>query len=408
MASDQGLPAVESLFLEALRYGIAGAPVPWTEPPELSAQKALAHLARAQVVQPLIVEALSACPAMSDSPVLDVMKRETRALVLRQARRTAEFLLLLRQLDSRGLRPVILKGAICRDLYPQPEQRPSTDEDLLIDPEELPTWDRALLDCGLQRLDPDVSLEGADELAYVDPERELYLELHMQPIVSLSRACTDCNLALEGALARRVQLHLYGETLDTLHPTDHLLYLLCHAYKHLLYGGVGIRQLCDICLFARRYAGELDWAALRSACESLKIQTLSAAFFRFGERRLAIPGPEAFADLAPDEEPLVRDCLTGGLYGANDPDRVHSNALTLDAADADRQGRRRRGLARALFPGVQTMSARYPYLQKRPWLLPAAWVQRLGRYLAEKGAPGETLRIGEERVALLRQYGVVR
>lgn len=33
-------------------------------------------------------------------------------------------------------------------------------------------------------------------------------------------------------------------------PTDHLLCLLCHAYKHFLYAGFGIRHVCDIGIFA--------------------------------------------------------------------------------------------------------------------------------------------------------------
>ena len=38
-------------------------------------------------------------------------------------------------------------------LYPEPEQRPSSDEDLLIDPKELARWHRELLACGLSDKD---------------------------------------------------------------------------------------------------------------------------------------------------------------------------------------------------------------------------------------------------------------
>ena len=400
------MDAGESLLLEALRCGVAGAPVPWTEPPAKSAQNALIRLAGAHGLMPLLAHTLHGCPAMADEPRFSVMQQEGRRLAMHQATRTAEFLLLLRDLDARGLRPLVLKGAVCRSLYPEPELRPSTDEDLLIAPEDFPAYHAAPIACGLHLLDEAAPTEGADEVTYVDWNRDLYLELHMRPF-PLNHPIADCGRFLEGAMNRAVPLQIYGQTLYTLHPSDHLLFLLCHAYKHILHGGVGIRQICDICLLARRYAGEIDWPRLRAACGELKIETLSAAFFRMGERWLGIPAPAAFADLTPDEEPLLHDCLTGGLYGADDRDRLHSSTLTLDAVAAERQGRRRRGLLKALFPSAASLAHRYPYLYKRPWLLPAAWVQRASSYAAEKSAPSRSLRIGEERIKLLRRYGVL-
>ncbi|MBQ3424397.1 MAG: nucleotidyltransferase family protein [Oscillospiraceae bacterium] len=401
------MKTAEILLFEALRCAVTGTPLPWTESPDLSAQKSLARLARAQALTPLIAQALDGCPAVKDSSVLATMRREARQITMRQAVRTGEFLLLLRELDRRGLRPLVLKGAVCRSLYPEPEQRPSTDEDLLIPPEDFRAYHEALLACGLRLLKPEEPPEEDYEVTYVDPDRDLYVELHKLPFAPDSDAYGDCNACVDGAFSRRTALRLYGESIDTLCPTDHLQYLLCHAYKHILYGGVGLRQICDICLFARRYGSEIDWARVRGSCEDLKIETLAAAFFRIGERHLAIPGPAGFADLDPEEGPLLQDCLAGGLYGAEDLDRMHSSALTLDAVAADRQGRRRHGLLKALFPDAKTMSVRFPYLQKRPWLLPVAWTQRILRYTTKNRAPTKSLHIGQERVALLRHYGVL-
>ncbi len=398
------MDSTERLFLDALRYGLAGVPVPWTEAPERSAQIALLRLARAQALLPVLVQALYSCPATREGSALQSARREARAVTVRQATRTAEFMLLLRELEACGLRPVVLKGAVCRSLYPEPEQRLSTDEDLLIAPEDFPAYHDALLACGLQLLRTDEPLEDPEEVTYVDPERDLYLELHMRLFAAESGAYGDCNKLFVGALNRAVETGLYGTRIRTLSPTDHLLFLLCHAYKHILHGGVGIRHICDLCLFSQQYEAEIDWSRVRRGAEQQRIETLSAAFFRIGERHLGIPAPAAFADLTPDEEPLVHDCLTGGLYGADDPDRLHSSTLTLEAVAAEKQGRRRRGLVKALFPSAATLSGRFPYLYKRPWLLPVAWTQRIVCYLRERRAPSKTLQIGQERIELLRQY----
>ena len=99
--------------------------------------------------------------------------------------------------------------------------------------------------------------------------------------------------------------------------------------------------------------------------------------------------------------------MSGGLYGVVDEDRLHSGSMTLDAVAAQKRGRRRRSLAASLFPPASSLAGRYPSLRKRPWLLPLAWVQRTVGYLKKRRASAASVRIGEKRVELLKQYGMI-
>ena len=104
--------------------------------------------------------------------------------------------------------------------------------------------------------------------------------------------------------------------------------------------------------------------------------------------------------------------LASGLHGA-EIDRLHSARITLGAvADSNAGKAASGGLRKTLFPPAKQLSGRYPWLEKRPWLLPAAWAARFGTYLKERGShgkesPAASLRIGQERLELLRQYGVI-
>ena len=122
--------------------------------------------------------------------------------------------------------------------------------------------------------------------------------------------------------------------------------------------------------------------------------------------------PEVFSELEVDETDLLEDILSGGLYGVSDIDRAHSGTMTLEAVAAEKQGRRATGLLAAAFPKATSLEGRYPYLKGRPWLVPVAWAQRMGRYLTHRDRqtqtdPGRTVRIGRERVQLLKEYGVI-
>lgn len=396
------------LLLQALSCALRGVSVPWEAGSVLSWPK-LRSLASAHNVLPLVAQALWDSPiaAAEPAPVKSFCVR-AKQLVTVQAQHTGDFLLLYRELQRRGLSPVVMKGIVCRSLYPFPEQRPSVDEDLLIAPDEVMVYHEAFLSLGYALVERDISVQDAPELSYQHPDSHLYIELHKYPFPPDSEAYGDCNALFADALARAVPLVFLDTTLYTLSPTDHLLFLICHAYKHFLHSGVGIRQLCDIGMFARRYEREIDWQRVSDGCASLRIDRMAAAMFRIAERWLDLPMPQAFADLTADEAPLLEDILTAGLYGTEDEDRLHSGTMTLDAVAAGKQGRKRRGLLATLFPSADSLATRYPYLRKRPWLLPWAWLRRAVGYLQNRqNRAGESMRIGEQRIDLLRHYKVI-
>ena len=93
--------------------------------------------------------------------------------------------------------------------------------------------------------------------------------------------------------------------------------------------------------------------------------------------------------------------------------RKHSSRLTLEAVSAQNRGETgSHGLLKSLFPTAQELEGRYPYLKDKPMLLPVAWTDRLVNYYLElaksrANSPAESIRIGNERIDLLRQYEVL-
>ena len=116
-----------------------------------------------------------------------------------------------------------------------------------------------------------------------------------------------------------------------------------------------------------------------------------------------------------DETPMLSDLLDGGVYGGASMSRLHSSTMTLNAVAADRRGRKAGGnVLCTLFPSRKALEGRYLFLRTKPWLLPVAWVRRIAHYAAERRGAGadnsaaESLRIGSERVELLRRYGIIK
>ena len=413
---------INQLFLESLGASLRGERVQWENPLSTQDWAALLKLAQAHQVLPMIYEAVYACPAArsADARLMMMGKRQTMQSVMMQAMKTGDFLALMKHLQAAGVTPCVVKGIVCRSLYPNPDHRVSGDEDVLIPPEQFERCHEAMLAFGMQPADPQQDIQTAHEVPYGKPGSPLYIELHKHLFPPESDAYGDFNRFFADAHAHTIQIDVNGTSLTTLSPTDHFFYLICHAFKHFLHSGFGIRQVCDIVLFAGRYGREINWTAVLESCREIRAEQFAAALMKIGQKHFgfdpeAAGVPQAWQEISVDEGPMLSDLLDGGVYGSASMSRLHSSTLTLSAVAADKRGKKARGnVLRTIFPSRKALEGRYPFLRTKPWLLPVAWVRRIAHYAAERRSAGadnkaaESLRIGSERVELLRRYGVIK
>ena len=397
------LTATERQFLHIAKAVVSGGALP-TEKVDWPA---IFTLANQQKLLPILFEAVRKMPAAEENAVLfAVTKQQVIGQVLNQTVRSAEFADLYRKLRAAGLHPIVVKGQLCSRLYPLKDHRISADDDLYISDVEFMACHEQLLANGLTTDTPADEFPTADEVSYTKDGSPLYIELHRHLFDSAKDAHDELNhffadlnpVEIDGFLA--------------MPPHEHLLYLILHAYKHFVRSGIGVRQFCDIGLWARAYHNEIDWQRLHEQCESVHAATFAAAAFRIAGDDLGIefdlPTPW---DASIDVEPLLHDTLCGGVYGSNDLTRLHSSTVTLNAVKASRTGEKS-GVLRTVFPKRAYLERRYPYLKKRPYLLPVAWVQRIAHYASEKqpGADNSasgSIKLARERIELMKQYDIM-
>lgn len=403
------------ILLSALRCTLNGTALPPRPEVDASQWAAVFRTANEHKLLPLVFEAVYQQPGLQTGNLAAQYRRTVMGSVFIQASKTAEFLVLYGILRQGGVTPIVVKGITCRSLYPKPDHRPSSDEDLLIPAEQFPLAHQILLDYGMQTTEAQENFEAAYEIPYRKAGSPLYLELHKQLFPPESRAYGHLNAFFEGIHSRAVEEDIQGVKVLTMPPTDHLFYLICHAFKHFLHSGFGIRQVCDIGVFASHYHSRIDFSRVLENCRQIRADRFAAALLRIGQKHLGIDMPwlpEPWQTLEVDEMPMLLDLLDAGIYGNADPSRLHSSTITLTAAENRKQGKPSGGILRSLFPSAKKLEGRYPYLKKYPLLLPVAWVSRIAAYGAEtvkneNSNAAESIRIGAERVELLRQYCIL-
>lgn len=397
------LTTTETQFLYIAKSAISGGDLP----AENVDWPAVFTLANQQKLLPILFETVHKMPAAEENVALfAVTKQQVIGQVLNQTVRSAEFSDLYHKLRSAGLHPIVVKGQLCSRLYPLKDHRISADDDLYISDVEFMACHEQLLANGLTTDTPTDELATADEVSYTKNGSPLYIELHRHLFDSAEDAHDELNhffadlnpVEIDGFLA--------------MPPHEHLLYLILHAYKHFVRSGIGLRQFCDIGLWSRAYHGEIDWQRLHEQCESVHAATFAAAAFRIARDYLGIEFDlhAPWSD-AVDAEPLLHDSLCGGVYGSNDLTRLHSSTVTLNAVKASRTGEKS-SVLRTVFPKREYLERRYPYLKKRPYLLPVAWAQRLVRYAGEKKTGADSsasgsIKLAKERIELMKRYDIM-
>ena len=397
------LTATERQFLHIAKAAVSGGALP----AENVDWPAVFTLANQQKLLPIVFETVRKIPAAEENVALfAVTKQQVIGQVLNQTVRSAEFSDLYHKLRSAGLHPIVVKGQLCSRLYPLKDHRISADDDLYIPDAEFMVCHEQLLANGLTTGTPTDELASADEVSYTKNDSPLYIELHRHLFDSAEDAHDELNHFF--ADLKPVE----SDGLLAMPPHEHLLYLILHAYKHFVRSGIGLRQFCDIGLWARAYHAEIDWQRLHDQCASVHAATFAAAAFRIARDYLGIdfdlPMPW---DASIDVEPLLHDTLCGGVYGSNDLTRLHSSTVTLNAVKASRTGEKS-SVLRTVFPKREYLERRYPYLKKRPYLLPVAWAQRIAHYASEKQSGADSsasgsIKLGKERIELMKRYGIM-
>ena len=364
-------------------------------------------LAGQQKLLPIVFESVRKTPAAAENAALfAAVKQQVIAQVLHQTVRASAFASLYQTLRAAGLHPVVVKGQLCSRLYPLKDHRISADDDLLIPDGEFLACHEQLLANGLTTDTPVDELATADEVSYTKSDSPLYIELHRYLFDSSEDAHDELNRFF--ASLKPVET----DSFLAMPPHEHLLYLILHAYKHFVRSGIGLRQFCNIGLWAWEYHDEIDWQRLHDQCASVHAATFAAAAFHIAGDYLGIefdlPAPW---DGSIDVEPLLHDSLCGGVYGSNDLTRLHSSTVTLNAVKASRTGEKS-SVLRTVFPKREYLERNYPYLKKRPYLLPVAWAQRLAHYASEKqsgadsGASG-SIKLAKKRIELMKRYDIL-
>lgn len=330
-------------------------------------------------------------------------KRDALKINAFQTRKTMKILQVYRQFLKQGLKALIVKGLVCRSLYPQPDNRQSNDEDLYVRKEEYETVKDILLKNNFT-----VISENDDVTTFIDPVSGLSIELHTALFSLESKAYGNYQRYFDQAFDECIVHRIDGVEVYSLEYTQHLLFLILHFVKHFFHGGVGIRQVVDIVMYSEAYGDKVNWDRLYDILKALNIYVLIVNLFAMAHDLLEfdytkIRVPEGIDKS--DYQDLFEDIMDAGIFGQSSSERIHSATITLNTISDGKTS-----VLKSIFPSLKEMQGKYKYLNKYPVLLPFAYLSRIVNYKKNNSSKNsqKTIEVGKQRIELLKKYRVIK
>lgn len=334
--------------------------------------------------------------------------------IFSQIQRTNHFLEVYKKLSEKNIKILVFKGIIFRNMYNNPDDRISSDEDILIKKEDYEKVKEFFLSEGFEFIDK------GEECAYFSKSTGLCIEVSTSLFSHESKAYGHLNKLFEDVFEKSIKINIDKIDILTLSHEQHLIYIVFHNMKHFLTGGFGIRQVADFSKYIETYGEYINWEKFWSDLKDLNYDTfalnlieISLKYLGFNNDKITYPDNiTSFDELKNSQkyyinsESLINDILDAGVFGASTMDRKHTALMTLDAVEDKKKSNR----LKAVFPNVNYLKDNYTYLQKCPILLPVAWGQRILSYLKKNKTSSyiNTMELGKQRIELLKEYKIIK
>ena len=334
--------------------------------------------------------------------------------IFSQIQRTNHFLEVYKKLSEKNIKILVFKGIIFRNMYNNPDDRISSDEDILIKKEDYEKVKEFFLSEGFEFIDK------GEECAYFSKSTGLCIEVSTSLFSHESKAYGHLNKLFEDVFEKSIKINIDKIDILTLSHEQHLIYIVFHNMKHFLTGGFGIRQVADFSKYIETYGEYINWEKFWFNLKDLNYDTfalnlieISLKYLGFNDDKITYPDNiTSFDELKNSQkyyinsESLINDILDAGVFGASTMDRKHTALMTLDAVEDKKKSNR----LKAVFPNVNYLKDNYTYLQKYPILLPVAWGQRILSYLKKNKTSSyiNTMELGKQRIELLKEYKIIK
>ena len=275
----------------------------------------------------------------------------------------------VKTLSENGIKHLIVKGAVLRDIYPVKELRTSGDTDVVIQKQDYEKCKEILIANGFT-----LSQDTGEEL-------DMYYKGQYFEINNTFEYINDeTKRFFENPFDERLS-YCEGYTYY-LYPIYHLVYVLYHILKHIKNGGAGVRMLLDICVLFNNYS--IDVNEFLKIMTSLNLEKSSKTIISICKKLFKLDVELEYAVNEDIEEKLIDTIISGGVFGFSNGNLgvVRLASTMSDKATVFSSIKAFLGM---FIISKDYLMKFYPYARRHRILLPVAYFNRLFNAVFKRG-----------------------
>lgn len=309
----------QNIFFELLRSSLWGTKVNYEEWPKGWDWLPILKTVKGQALVTLMLEPILALPEnlQPDGATIENYSKQMGANMLRHGSLNKDLNEILRLLESKGFRPVLLKGQGNSTFYPKPLLRKCGDLDIYVG------LDRFEEACAVLRSwKPELCSVGKDVKKHTDfhfgkTEVELhrYVEVQHYPYPD-----KPFQTIIKREFENREFVEIGGGQVSIPPKRVNALYVFDHLWNHVRRGGVGLRQFCDLAMVLHKTYQYIDANLLASDLKQMKMREEWLLVGNLLVRYMGFPKTEFpfYKDIDGNKvKALLRLVLTDGNFGTS-------------------------------------------------------------------------------------------
>ena len=292
---------------------------------------------------------------LSEDIVDSIRKKAIRAAVI-DIKQRAEEDELLKRFETEKVFCMPVKGLNTKEYYTKSEWRTMGDLDILYKAEQHKKLKALLQEMGYTGFESGLKHDHYSKKPFIT------LEMHRGLVAANTMAEAYYSNVWEKAKPREGCKYVFQMSLE-----EQYIYTMVHLLEHFQNGGIGIRFIMDIFVFSKQE--KMDRQYVKSKFAELGISKFASCMEQLAQKWF---GNQEGIENVDDGEflnELETFIIENGVYGQS----THAQDTAIE-----REGRKGY-FTRMVFPNYNSMVTLYPWLNRRKYLMPAAWGIRIVR-----------------------------
>ena len=224
---------------------------------------------------------------------------------------------IVKEMRENGIEPILLKGQGIAQYYPNPDFRQSGDIDIYLGEQNF--------EKGCEVIKSFASAEDRRTVKQTKKHLQIYkgkvpIELHCYSDIYFPKKLDRIyqEISNEGIAKSPIEVELAGYTVNTPSLNFNVFYIFNHLWHHFIYEGVGLRQICDLCVLLHRFHGQIDYDYLQRTLKRMGLMKPWKIFGYIVVDKLGLPEDEyPFYDKNNRriKEKVYRIVMQEGIFG---------------------------------------------------------------------------------------------